>query len=176
MAQKELEQVAVIVPFPEFTGARVEADKRCQTSEDVPDGNKKDKDGNQVMKVKKINHDRKVTIKMPVPATDEEAQATYKVDLTTLIEMGARQRSYSLNKTDAYMATIGEAGIDEKGLTELVEGDIPIEPRKAGVRAETKREASKYTALKTEYNMTDEEIEAVLAEKAAEAEKKKKKA
>ena len=157
--KKELLEVGVIVPFPEFKGVRIDADKRCfagRTKEE------KDAKGKVIIKSKAIPTNNKVRLSLPCPTTDNESQKFYKVDLGVLVAMGVRQNSYSTNKVDVYLSEIGKRDIDIQGLTSLLTDDLPILPRerKASV---TKEKAGKYDALMSKFNVNEEELEKILA-------------
>lgn len=158
--KRELTEVAVITPFSDFDGERVESDKRCYDGRE-PD--EKDAEGKVIKKGKAIPTMNKVRLRLPLPVSDEQAQKFYKVNLVTLIGMGVRQRSYTLNKSDVYIGEIGERKIDVAGLTSLVEGDLPIVER-AKVMSETKQKAQKYDALRAKFgdDMSDDEIAAAI--------------
>ena len=167
---KELKEVAVIIPFASFTGSRVASDKRCQDGR-TPD--KKDAEGKVLKKGKPIKTDHKVRIDLPVPLSDDDAQAFYKVPLGKLVEMGVRQRAYSLNKSDAYISEIGTREVDIKGLTALVEQDCPIVER-ARATSETKQKAQKFDALKAKFGVSDdEELEKIITHAMAKKKGKK---
>ncbi len=157
--KKELLEINVIVPFPKFKGDRIDADKRCYAGKTKEE---KDANGKVIVKSKAITTNNKVRLSLPCPATDEESQKFYKVDLRVLVGMGVRQNSYSTNKTDIYLSEIGTKDIDVPGLTSLLTDDLPILPRerKASV---TKDKAAKYDALMAKYDVSEEELAKILA-------------
>lgn len=162
--KKELVEVAVLKPFPAFTGKRTDTDKRCFAGREaeIPTGAKK-KDGTPIMKPgKTIPTQNKVRIQLPVPENDEQAKEFYGVDLSALVAMGARQAAYTLNKTDAYLTDIGDREVDVEGLTKLVEGDMPRQERVRKI-SEVKEKAGKYDALKAKFGLSDEELEAAIS-------------
>lgn len=158
--KKELMEVAVITPFQDFVGERVDSDKRCYAGK-TPD--EKDEKGVVTKRGKAIPTMNKVRIRLPIPITDEQAEELYKVSLATLVAMGIRQRAYTLNKSDIYLATIGEKDIDTQGLKELVEADLPIVER-ARATSETKTKAAKYDALREKFGdeLSDDDIAAAI--------------
>ena len=157
--KKELLEVGVIVPFPDFKGVRIDADKRCYAGKTKEE---KDDKGKVIVKSKAITTNNKVRLSLPCPTTDDESQKFYKVDLGVLVAMGVRQNSYSTNKVDVYLSEIGKRDIDIQGLTSLLTDDLPIVPRekKASV---TKDKAAKYDALMSKYDVSEEELAKILA-------------
>lgn len=157
--KNELLEVAVIVPFPAFEGKRTSTDKRCF------DGREKDQvdDKGKVKKGATIKTSHKVRIDLPVPTTDEESMKMYGIDIFSALCAGYTQIAYDLNKTDAYLETIGTKDVDVDGLTALVEADMPKQERvKRGT--ETKKKAQAYDALKSRLGISsDEEMEKLIA-------------
>ncbi len=161
---KELLEVGVITPFPQWKGERTSTDKRCSNGRlpDVDTGKKDDK-GNAIMKqgaIIKTNH--KVRFELPVPVTDEDCMEIVKVKRAVVISAGMVQGFYSANKTDTYLAQVGTKDIDIRALTVLAEMDIPIIPREKKA-SETKQKAQKFDALKAKYDVSDDELEQILA-------------
>ncbi len=159
--KKELKEVGVVSPFPEFSGERCDSDKRCFAGK-TPD--ETDDEGKVTKKGKPITTMNKVRIRLPIPTTDDEAKEIYQVSLSHIIAMGIRQRAYTLNKSDIYISEVGENEIDVPGLTGLVEQDLPIVER-AKTTSETKQKAAKYDALKAKFgdDLSDDDIEAAIA-------------
>jgi len=158
--KKELLEVGVITPFPSFSGKRTSTDKRCFNGR-IPDT--LDDEGRVIKRGATIKTSHKVRIDLPVPVTDEEAKSMYGVDIFTLTAAGCTQGAYGLNKTDAYLESIGERDIDVAGLTSLVEGDMPKQER-VKTSAVTKQKAQAYDALMAKAgvdNMAD--LEAMIA-------------
>lgn len=164
--KKELMEVGVIVPFTSFTGDRVDTDKRCYAGTESVATGKKDKDGKTIFKTVAVKTENKVRIRLPIPKTDADSQKFFKVNLDVLIGMGVRQNAYTMNKSDAYLSTIGTKDIDTKGLTELAELDIPIVEREKKSSV-VKEKAAKLDALSSKYNKSVDEIEAILVHAAA---------
>lgn len=158
---RELANVGVVTPFPEFAGTRVPSDKRCFAGKH-PDT--KDAEGKVTKRGKAIPTMNKVELRLPVPTTEEESQEYYKVSLATLVGMGVRQRAYTLNKSDIYLSEIGEKTIDLPGLTTLVEADLPIVPRTGGTSVVREKAAKQdeYLSLGKSAGLTEAEIDEVI--------------
>lgn len=153
----ELICVFTATPYPEFKGERTTRDKRILAGKDA---NKK--------AVKTLN---KISMALPIPSTDQEAQDWYGRDLKALVILGVGQTSYSYGKVDAYVADLGNKAVDEAGLTELVVADMKASPKAPGAKSEVKAKAAKLDALTKEYDVSPEEIAAILAARKAKSTK-----